>query len=257
MLEQVKHFFSVSGIVFVLSIDKTQLGNAIRGFYGSEQINSNEYLKRFIDLEFTLPEPSTGVFTEYLYEYFGFDEYFYHPERKQFPGLAHDRDNFISFSKLFFANNGLTLRQQEKLFSHARVVIKTLPRGHYLFPPVFILLIYLKDFHSDLYQKLSSRQVSTQAILDELALILPKNEAADGQYTYIIMEASLMLLYHNHYKEINYSSKVYEQDNQYNTTLLIKPHSDTSPDFKKFINILDDLKSGRNGGDFKLSALIV
>jgi len=38
ILEQIKHFFSVPNIVFVLSIDKEQLGNAVRGVYGSEQI---------------------------------------------------------------------------------------------------------------------------------------------------------------------------------------------------------------------------
>jgi len=256
VLEQVKHFFSVTGIVFVLSIDKTQLGNAIRGFYGSELINSNEYLKRFIDLEFTLPEPSTGVFIEYLFEYFGFDEYFNHPERKQYPSLAHDRRDFISFSKLLFANNGLTLRQQEKLFSHARVVIRTLPRGHYLFPPVFILLIYLKDFNPELYRKLSARSVPVQSILDELVAMVPKNTTEENQYTYIIMEATLMLLYHNYYKEINYNSKIYEQDSQYNTKLLIKPHTDTGPDYRKFIAIVDDLKRGRSGGDVSLNIFL-
>lgn len=51
ILEQIKHFFSVPNIVFILSIDKEQLGNAIKGVYGSDSIDSNEYLRRFIDLE--------------------------------------------------------------------------------------------------------------------------------------------------------------------------------------------------------------
>jgi len=66
VLEQVKHFFSVKGIVFVLSIDKDQLGNAIKGVYGSENIDANEYLRRFIDLEYSIPTPSTAVFCKYL-----------------------------------------------------------------------------------------------------------------------------------------------------------------------------------------------
>ena len=50
VLEQIKHLFSVPKIVFVLSIDKEQLGHAVRGVYGSEKLNADEYLRRFIDI---------------------------------------------------------------------------------------------------------------------------------------------------------------------------------------------------------------
>jgi predicted KAP-like P-loop ATPase len=43
VLECIKHFFSVEGIVFVLSIDKEQLCNAVKGFYGSDSIDSSSY----------------------------------------------------------------------------------------------------------------------------------------------------------------------------------------------------------------------
>jgi predicted KAP-like P-loop ATPase len=71
VLEQVKHFFSVPGIVFVLAIDKQQLGNAIKGFYGTDSIDSNEYLRRFIDVEFTLPQPEVKDYWCYLFGYYG------------------------------------------------------------------------------------------------------------------------------------------------------------------------------------------
>lgn len=68
LLEQIKHLFSVPNIVFILSIDKIQLGNAICGVYGSEKIDTNEYLRRFIDIEYSIPEPESGIFFNYLYE---------------------------------------------------------------------------------------------------------------------------------------------------------------------------------------------
>lgn len=76
VLEQVKHFFSVSGIVFVLSIDKKHLASAVKGFYGSEQIDSNEYLRRFIDLEYSIPPPPTKDFIKYLFSYFSLQDFF-------------------------------------------------------------------------------------------------------------------------------------------------------------------------------------
>lgn len=254
LLEQVKHFFSVSGIVFVLSIDKTQLGNAIRGFYGSEQINSTEYLRRFIDLEFILPDPPTNVFVEYLYGYFNFDDFFRQPDRNH-SDLSYEKETFIRFANLLFTFNSLTLRQQEKLFSHARVALRTFTARNYLFPSVFILLIYIKDFHTDLYSKLMARTVSPQTILDDLSKILPSEIHEDDQHTYVFAEATLIKLYYNHFKEINYRAKIYEKDEARNTKLLITPYTDTSEGFSKFISVIDYLNS-RNGGEVKLSHLM-
>jgi predicted KAP-like P-loop ATPase len=76
VLEQIKHFFAVPGIVFVLSIDKTQLANAVNGFYGSERIDSNEYLRRFIDLEYSIPIPKPDLVINYLYDYYQIDNFF-------------------------------------------------------------------------------------------------------------------------------------------------------------------------------------
>lgn len=84
LLEQIKHFFSVSGIVFVLSIDKKHLSSAVKGFYGSNEIDSNEYLRRFIDLEYSIPKPSTKDFVKYLFEYYSFKDFFSSDGRKKY-----------------------------------------------------------------------------------------------------------------------------------------------------------------------------
>lgn len=255
LLEQIKHFFNVPGIVFVLSIDKIQLGNAVRGFYGSEQINSTEYLRRFIDLEFVLPDPKTGDYVEYLYEYFGFDEFLRNLERIESPELANDKKEFISFATLLFTHKGLTLRQLEKLFSHARVALRLFTSRSYLFPSVFIMLLYLKDFHVGLFNQLNSRTESPQNILDEMSKIFPIDIQEEDKNIFIATEASLIKLYYNYYKDIHYTAKIYEQDENRNTKLLIKPYTDPSPDFSIFINAIDHLNT-RNGANTKLSHLL-
>ena len=63
ILEIIKHFFSVPGIVFILSIDKDQLANSVRGYYGSDRIDAEEYLRRFIDIEYSLPDNSEKILT--------------------------------------------------------------------------------------------------------------------------------------------------------------------------------------------------
>jgi predicted KAP-like P-loop ATPase len=47
VLERIKHFFDISGIVFIIGMDRNQLCHSICGLYG-ERFNSSEYLKKFI-----------------------------------------------------------------------------------------------------------------------------------------------------------------------------------------------------------------
>ena len=54
MLDRIKHLFDVPNIIFVLSIDKSQLEASTAAVYG-EKINAPEYLRRFIDIEYALP----------------------------------------------------------------------------------------------------------------------------------------------------------------------------------------------------------
>lgn len=68
LLETVKHLFLVKGIVFILSIDKVQLGHAIQGVYGSSKIDTVEYLRRFIHLEFSLPKSNKEKFVDGLHK---------------------------------------------------------------------------------------------------------------------------------------------------------------------------------------------
>lgn len=72
LLESVKHLFNVPGIVFFISIDPYQLLNVIEHTFGlkdqkespigSKKDKRFEYLKKFIDLFWTLPEPNEEDF---------------------------------------------------------------------------------------------------------------------------------------------------------------------------------------------------
>lgn len=253
LLEKVKHFFSVPGIVFVLSIDKVQLGNAVRGFYGSEKINSNEYLRRFIDLEFSLTQPSAGLFSKYLFEYFAFDDFFRNEERRISEELHGDREDFHSFAAILFAHYGLSLRQQEKIFSHARVALNAFSSKNYLFPALYILLIYLKDFHPEFYTRLSDRMTSPQNILKELARIYPTDLDKENLRIFTILEVHLITLYHNHYKEKVYDSSLFEDRDR--TKPLIRSGIDKSGENGTFVTYLK-VFADRNAGTVKLSHLL-
>ena len=54
LLERIKHYFDNNQIVFVISINKHELIQTIRKYYG-DSFNANRYLNKFFDLQFQLP----------------------------------------------------------------------------------------------------------------------------------------------------------------------------------------------------------
>lgn len=64
LLERIKHFFAVDGIVFLIATDTKQLANAIKGVYGNE-FDGKTYLQRFFDRTYFFPEPKLPNFIAY------------------------------------------------------------------------------------------------------------------------------------------------------------------------------------------------
>ena len=60
LLERVKHIFDVPNIVFVFGINRDELTKSLVSVYG--EIEAGEYLRRFFDMEFILPERSPTRF---------------------------------------------------------------------------------------------------------------------------------------------------------------------------------------------------
>lgn len=198
VLEKVKHFFSVPGIVFVLSIDKSQLEHAVRGVYGSEQIDANEYLKRFIDLEYSLMEPDSEKFSVFLYKYFGFDDFFRSQERSKYQQFRNEPLEFVKMARVLFSINKIALRKQEKIIAHTRIVLSTFGENNYVFPEILLFLVYSKMQHNDFYSKLQNKEWDNlQDEIDAFRKILPNITDEDELQLFIYIEAFLMVMYKN------------------------------------------------------------
>ena len=64
-LEIIKHLFGIPNIVFVLSVDKKQLENSVRRIFGTNEGEVNGYLRKFIDVDFQLPDSSNEQLIHY------------------------------------------------------------------------------------------------------------------------------------------------------------------------------------------------
>lgn len=198
VLEQMKHFFSVPGITFVLSIDKGHLAASVRGFYGTELIDTDEYLRRFIDLEYSIPEPSAELFSKYLFDQLSFGSFFKSDARKAYSAFDEDSRNFMDMACMVCRNTRLTLRQMEKLYSRVRVVLSQFSPNDYVLPQCLFLIVYWSMFRPHFYQRLSTGRLEPQQICDEFAEVIPgKNEALTNLLS--LTEASLLVLYENEF----------------------------------------------------------
>lgn len=253
ILEQIKHFFSVSNIVFVLAIDKIQLGNAVRGVYGSELIDADEYLRRFIDIEYTIPEPNSDDFAKYLYSYFDYDGFFDSQTRIQYRELSRDKNDFQIISKILFENTQITLRQQERILSHSRLVLRTFEANFYVIPTVYLFLIFIKLIDEKFYLDLKFKKLTIEEFqYNFLQIVKPKiNE--DSERELMWLEASLVLYYNNYICEKLYNtSMIYRKDESNNKVLAIKSIIKNSESNDYFNEIFQSINRTRNAGALTL-----
>ena len=256
ILEQIKHFFSIPNIVFILSIDKEQLGNAVKGVYGSDDIDADEYLRRFIDLEYSIPEPEVDIFYKYLYDYFQFDEFFQSAERSKYHELKSDKSNFLETCKLLFTNANIPLRQQEKIFAHSRLALRSFGVNMYVVPHTFLLLIFIKIKHNEFYEELKSKSLSIKEVQDKFISIIKVKINEETERKLMWLEISLINAYNNYSQERYHRKRLYEIDketgqNKALISSIIKENSEND-----VMHILESINRDRGIGDLDLSHFI-
>lgn len=164
VLEIIKHLFSVQNIIFVLSIDKEQLANSVKGFYGSDRIDGNEYLKRFIDLEFSLPKPKLKKFIETSFEALHINEH-YITFINQYGQRVNEKSQLLDFTITFAQNKNLKLRATKQLLSKLRTVLYSFNKNDYSMPNILLILIYLQTTEIEVFEKIKMKEISIEELL--------------------------------------------------------------------------------------------
>lgn len=185
-LEVLKHFFDVSGFVFVLAIDENHLESSVKCLFGTE--NFEGYKRKFINNTFLLPHPDKKAFAEFLYDRSGIDTVIkkIQEEKRELVFLIDIYNVFrCSFSysrygdgaeeieakkynvlqtsesiiKRYFAAYSIwfkfSLRQMEQVFDRLTIFIKQIASGHELFSPdLAVFLVCLHEFDVKVYDAL-------------------------------------------------------------------------------------------------------
>ena len=198
VLERVKHLFDIPNIIFVLAVNKQQLGCAIQGYFGSSQMDADEYLRRFIDIEYTLPEPDMEKYCKMLYGKYEFGQFFHNNKRLGYFGNHNEAGVFTETASRILQHLHLNLREVDKIFAHTRLALASFDTNTYLLPDVFFLLCLWKVNDSAFYKKLRHHKLSVQDLLSEFenrfSAIMEKRSDIYAPIRYVALDYTLAAL---------------------------------------------------------------
>jgi len=157
LLESIKHLFNIDNFVFVIALDRKQIGFSVQTLYGSG-MDTEGYLKRFIDVNYNLPEPSRKDYAEFLFDVYLFPEF-----------ENHYRDNHKDFFLSFFTSIadlfGLSLRDIEHCFTYMTIVFRIVRiiDEETLYLIYFLMPLRIKEI--ELYNKYISGRIDGQQLI--------------------------------------------------------------------------------------------
>ena len=165
LLETIKHLFDVKNCIFILAWDKVQLSESIKTVYGIG-MDSNGYLRRFIDLDYQLPEPSRKDYINYLIEKENLKESYY--------------ATFYELLPNFCDVYNLSLRDIDKLVLYLKIHLKRIEKierikttYEYVYSLLKSIFIIVKIKNESLYLKIRAKNYSKtdiQQLLIELQI---------------------------------------------------------------------------------------
>lgn len=189
LLERIKHLFDQPGIVFVLSLDRDQLCHSIKAVYG-EGLDAAGYLRRFIDIEYSLSLPNPEAYVQQLLRSFDLIRYF--EGRKQHAKAEHDWD-LISGTLVWLCRAfNYTLRDIEQLFSRINLALRATPQSEFMHASLLVFLIVLRDKRQDIYSSVLREEAISVFAMDCFIGVAPRQERI-ASFHMAVLEGYLLL----------------------------------------------------------------
>ena len=165
-LEITKHIFGIDNIVFVLSINRSQLEHSVRALYGSS-FDSKEYLRRFFDLEIALPSPSRDHFIDTILEKSGVTQIL---NEVKFRHEGIESEVAVYILKYYFNNSNISLRTIEHALHHLSIALVSLfPLLNKIYIVSAIVVLVLRTINSDMSYKFITKEVSDLDVMNVIS----------------------------------------------------------------------------------------
>lgn len=220
LLETVKHFFGIEGLVFVIAFDEDQLRDSVKQLYGTT--NFRGYITKFLDFSFSLPEPSVYNFSLKLYAEKLNATFKSFPKDKitliggEFANIDQNIINMLCSFAVFFS---FSLRDIEKIFLRIEMISKEILASDLtLYPQIVVFLACVRHYshkeylHFKDYSKISDYLGYINSITEQQTGFIKASAAFyksiinnSSQFRYNILDLFLGII-----KKIPESSFVFE-----------------------------------------------
>ena len=161
LLEVAKHLFMVDHIVFVLAVNRSELGHSIKALYGSG-FDAEGYLRRFFDVDFRLPEPERDAFITAMLDPILKD---YFTRTKDGNAAAHD-STVRAWLLGFFGAPDLSLRRIAQAIHRLGLVFASLRSDRMSLASATVVALIVRTIDSDLYHRFVRGEVSDLEVSD-------------------------------------------------------------------------------------------
>ena len=199
LLERVKHIFDVPNMVFVFGINRDELCSSLQSIYGT--IDADVYLRRFFDMEFTLPEVDSEKFGRHLMQRFGLGEFFGELSRNASNRVHSEEFGVLAYYfPALWGRLGLSLRDIDYCVRLIALVGRNLELRNFMHPWLLGLLISLKLKNLAMYRQFIQGKCRAAEVMDYIDKI-PASQARDAS-SQQALEMTEAFLYGN---ELNYS----------------------------------------------------
>ena len=173
-LETIKHIFDVKGAVFVLAADRQQLENSAKKAFGN--LDFEEYYRKFIHREVSLPEISKEHYAKLVREYV---DYYLEREGSRICLMSLNDDRRANISRLVFALK-LTPRQIQEVFRILGHLLETTKekRGDlaWCYSVGSILMAAFKIGESELFNSLGNQTLNPQEAFEYFSNLLGEDQ---------------------------------------------------------------------------------
>lgn len=201
VLECIKHFFNVPGTVFVMGIDRNQLIESAKTQYG-QAMEAKDYLRRFFDLDFTLPMAPIGHFADAQLEMFGINLIL-----ASQPSAFPDRTIFQRTLPQVIKAFGCSPRDVQKLMGQLNFVLRIWDAGSK--PPLTstFVAVAIRLKAEQIYYGLDAYKDNGEKLWIDLQSALPSLKTVANQDESLQLEAAVIAMVSTNKKQMEYVSR--------------------------------------------------
>ena len=163
LLETAKHLFTVDRVVFVLAVNRSELAHSIRAVYGGE-FDALGYLRRFIDVDFRLPEAQRERFIEATLVSVGIEDYL--KSRPRSRTLGDDYESIKGWLAELFSGPDLSLRRIAQSIHRLGLVFASLQKDSPSFALAATTAVVMRTLESDLYERFRRGEAEDREVVD-------------------------------------------------------------------------------------------